>query len=488
MAVYKDEKELMETDWQSKINEATAAGDMAAAAQYEQARNDKIANKNYTGKQTATNNYSQYASSGSSNKNTSQFAGTDYHQDAIDAAIRGDWDAVNRALGARDAKVSTTGNNYGKTSDQIYEELWAKYGDSGVELPAYDSQYSSQIDALLNSILNREEFSYDYTTDPTYLAYEDKYRRLGERAREDTLGDVAGLTGGYASSWAVNAASQAQNDYNQQLSDIIPTLYDAAYNRYMDEYNMDANNLGLVMGVDDMYYGRYRDGVEDTKWQTEFEYGQERDKVADNQWQQSFDWNKTVDEWNMKTTEDSNKFDQMLSKWSLMGVADKEVAEYFGIPEGSTTESYYFNKANLALSQARLAKSGSGSGSGNNNSSETKRASVLEGARKTVLSTGSYVEAARFVLQNTASESDYYSICKELGVSDSAADQVYAEERQAYLDSERGAGDRDTQYYAKKMQQAGDAEAQKAWLMENMYSIPSDIVDDLFKLLDYAEY
>ena len=60
MAVYKNKEELMNTDWQAKINEATAAGDMKAAAQYEQARNDKINSSDYTGKQTTTNNYSQY--------------------------------------------------------------------------------------------------------------------------------------------------------------------------------------------------------------------------------------------------------------------------------------------------------------------------------------------------------------------------------------------------------------------------------------------
>ena len=56
------------------------------------------------------------------------YEGTNYHRDAIDAAIRGDWDAVNRYLGMRDAKTLATGQNYGKTSDQIYADLWAQYG------------------------------------------------------------------------------------------------------------------------------------------------------------------------------------------------------------------------------------------------------------------------------------------------------------------------------------------------------------------------
>jgi hypothetical protein len=363
------------------------------------------------------------------------------------------------------------------------------YGQKLPEIPEYNSQYSSQIDSLLNSILNREEFSYDYTTDPTYHAYADKYKRLGDRAREDTLGDVAGLTGGLPSSWAVTAASQAQNDYNQQLSDVIPTLYDAAYNRYVNEYNMDANDLGLVLDVDNTYYDRYRDTVDDTKWQTEFDYTKDRDKVADDQWQQSFDWNKTVDEWNMKTTEDTNKFDQMLSKWSLTGVADEEVAAYMGVPVGTTTESYYFNKANLALNQAKLAKSGSGSGSGSDKTEDysgaKNRELVISEARKTVSSTGSYVEAAKNVIQNAGvyglTMEDYFSICKELGVSDSAANQVYIDYKNEYIVSESG-GEKDYMYYASIMGQQSDPEA---WLTENMYSIPPDILEDLQKLLNY---
>ena len=82
MAVYKNKDELMNTDWQGKINEAVAKGDMAAAAQYEQARNDKINSGNYAGKQTTTSNFSQYLNSGkgstSSKKGGTSSTGVDY--------------------------------------------------------------------------------------------------------------------------------------------------------------------------------------------------------------------------------------------------------------------------------------------------------------------------------------------------------------------------------------------------------------------------
>ena len=475
----------MSTDWQGKINEAVAAGDMAAAAQFEQARNDKINSGSYTGKQTTTNNYSQYLNtggsggSGGSGSSTNQYAGTDYHQDAINAAINQDWDAVIEALNKREEKVGATGQNYGKTSAQIYAELMELYGQKTPEIPEFNSQYSSQIDQLLNSILNREEFSYDYTTDPTYHAYADKYKRLGDRAREDTLGNIAAMNGGYASSWAASAASQAQNDYNQQLSDIIPTLYDAAYNRYMDDYNMDVTNLGLLQGVDNTQYDRYRDTVDDTKWKEEFDYTKEQDKIANDQWQQSFDWNQYVDNWNMSNTEATQKFDQLMSKWQLTGVADEEVAAGLGVPVGATTESYYFNKAQLTLDQAKLAPKDNG-GDGE---TDKLTASIVRNAQSLIDKSEDYAEGAKYILSAVTSADEFYTIGSQAGIPSSVLDEVF----DSFYDQALKSGNEETveqdyAYYAALMGQQKDPEA---WLSANKYSIPSDIFEDLQKLLDY---
>lgn len=424
-------------------------------------------------------------SGGGSSSGYDPYAGTDFHQDAINAAIAGDWDAVVDALNNREDKVAAQGgNNRGKTSAQIYQELLGLYGQKTPEIPEYNSQYSSQIDSLLNSILNREEFSYDYTTDPTYHAYAQQYKRLGDRAREDTLGDIAGLTGGYASSWAASAASQAQNDYNQQLSGIIPTLYDAAYNRYMDDYNMDVTNLGLVQGVDNMYYDRYRDTVADSQWQQEFDYTKDRDKVSDSQWQQTFDWNQYVDKWNMDNTEATQKFDQLMSKWQLTGVADDEVAAGLGVPVGATTESYYFNKAQLTLDQAKLAQSARDNGGGDEPETNQLVESIIRNAKARVDKTEDYSEGARYILSAVSSADEYYKVGAQAGIPNTILNDVF----DAYYDQAlRSSGDEDAgekgyTYYAALMGQQEDPEA---WLEANKYSIPADILEDLNKLLDY---
>lgn len=53
---------------------------------------------------------------------------TNYHQNAIDAAKAGDWDGVKTNLAQREQKVAETGENWGKTSADIYSELWNEYG------------------------------------------------------------------------------------------------------------------------------------------------------------------------------------------------------------------------------------------------------------------------------------------------------------------------------------------------------------------------
>ena len=445
----------------------------------------------------AVNLHSQYTGTSGATE-ADPYSGTNYHQDAIDAAMRGDWDAVEKYLSLREEKVAAQGgNNRGKSSAQIYAELQDLYGNN---VPEYSSQYSSQIDSLLDSILKREEFSYDHTTDPSYQAYEQQYKRLGDRAREDTLGDIAGLTGGYASSWAASAASQAQNDYNQQLSAIIPELREAAYKRYMNEYDMDVTNLGLLQGVDDTAYGRYRDTVADSKWKTEFDYMKERDEVSDTQWKDTFDWNKTVDQWNM----DSKKIDQLMTRWQMTGVADEEIAKELGVPVGSTTESYEFNKISseldarkVALSEKEYDQSQKEANEANANK-QTIVDNIIRNTRKNIVqpdpydadADADYTNAAQYLYNAVYLEglpiNDYFSIGAQAGIPtsvlNSTFDSLYNEAMHEALKEQAGGDvEQDYTYYAALM---GQQEDPGAWLNANKYSIPADILEDLQKLLD----
>lgn len=87
-------------------------------------------------------------------------------------------------------------------------------------------------DEALEAYLNREDFRFDLNADALYRQYADQYQRLGQKAMQDTMGQAAALTGGYGSSYAQSVGQQAYHSYLQQLGDVIPELYQLAYDRY----------------------------------------------------------------------------------------------------------------------------------------------------------------------------------------------------------------------------------------------------------------
>ena len=128
---------------------------------------------------------------------------------------------------------------------------------------AYQSSYSDKINAVLDGILNRKDFTYDPSFDPVYKQYSKKYQEMGKKAMQDTMGQAASLTGGYGNSYATTAAQQAYNQYMQQANDILPQLEQAAYNRYQTEGDQMAQQLALLQGLEQGDYGRYRDDLND---------------------------------------------------------------------------------------------------------------------------------------------------------------------------------------------------------------------------------
>lgn len=111
---------------------------------------------------------------------------------------------------------------------------------------AYPDAYKPLADQQMNQILNYKPFSYDATTDPLYQQYQQTYTREGNRAMQDTLGQVSARTGGLASSYAGQAAQQSYNQYMAALADKIPELYQQAYQRYADEYNRKLNGFDVI--------------------------------------------------------------------------------------------------------------------------------------------------------------------------------------------------------------------------------------------------
>lgn len=195
------------------------------------------------------------------------------------------------------------------------------------EPAAYDSQYQGQIDQALSNVTNRQEFTYDPLKDANYQALAKVYNKQGNQAAQNTLGDAAALNGGYGSSYAVTASQQARNDYNQMLASQIPALQEAAYNRYLNDYNMDVTALSALRDADESAYGRYRDSISDDQWMYGQQYQQYRDDISDSQWQKTYD----------RGVYESNR-DYNYQK-SRDKVADKQWAQEFALQKKSAAAS-----------------------------------------------------------------------------------------------------------------------------------------------------
>ena len=128
-------------------------------------------------------------------------------------------------------------------------------------------------DEALNAYLNREDFRYDLDGDALYQQYKDRYMEMGKTAMEDTMGQAAALTGGYGSSYAQNVGHQAYNRYMQQLGDVVPELYQLAYDRYRDK--------------GDRLYKTYQswseleqEAVKEEQWEREYELAERKRQDA----------------------------------------------------------------------------------------------------------------------------------------------------------------------------------------------------------------
>lgn len=105
-------------------------------------------------------------------------------------------------------------------------------------MPIYNSASSRPATSPYSSALRNAQsggFQWDKNSDPAYQAYKDTFERAARQATSDALGQVAARTGGMASSYATQAAQQSYNDQMQRLNDVVPELYQDAYNRFTNE-------------------------------------------------------------------------------------------------------------------------------------------------------------------------------------------------------------------------------------------------------------
>ena len=189
---------------------------------------------------------------------------------------------------------------------QDVTDAWNKVKDLEGSKPGdYVSKYGDQIQALLDKILNRDPFKYDFNADPMYQMYKDRYLQQGRMAMQDTMGDAAALTGGYGNSYAATAGQQAYQSYLQGLNDRIPDLRDFAYNAWLNEGDRMNSHLSILQGLDESDYARYRDKVGDYRDELTYYYnrfGDMTDREYNRYLNDAAAWEKDRDYWFNKWT------------------------------------------------------------------------------------------------------------------------------------------------------------------------------------------
>ena len=157
-----------------------------------------------------------------------------------------------------------------KESDTVKAASAALQAQINAKPGAYSSQWQSQINDMIDRILNREKFTYDVNSDALYQQYKDQYSALGKLAMQDTMGQAAAMTGGYGNSYAATAGNQAYQQYLSQLNEVVPELYGIALDKYNQEGQELYNQYGLLSDQESQDYGRWQD--EYSRWANERDY------------------------------------------------------------------------------------------------------------------------------------------------------------------------------------------------------------------------
>ena len=95
----------------------------------------------------------------------------------------------------------------------------------------------------------------------------------------DTMGQAAGLTGGYGNTYAYSAGAAAYNNYIQQLNNMIPELYENARESYQEEGNELYRLYSLYVNAEKSDYEKYRDDVNDWQSERDYYYKEYRDEI-----------------------------------------------------------------------------------------------------------------------------------------------------------------------------------------------------------------
>ncbi|WP_033121264.1 hypothetical protein [Oscillibacter sp. ER4] len=212
--------------------------------------------------------------------------------------------------------------------------------------PSYENRFQQKQQELLDAALKRDPFSWSKETDPQYSSYKKTYLREGERATADALAKASAASGGRPSSFAVNAATQAGDYYATKLSDVIPTLYQQAYERYLKDYQMKLSDLNAVNQQEQLDYAKYLDRLNQFNTDRNFdynnylgEYGRLQDYLGGLQGQDNTEYNRYLGV--LDEIREKQQQDQELSRSQVDAMLQAGVSPSAGLIGKSGYESEY---------------------------------------------------------------------------------------------------------------------------------------------------
>ena len=237
-----------------------------------------------------------------------------------------------------------------------YESALAELEALRDAAPRYDSRYDEQIRSLYEQLTSRGPFRYDSATDPLYQQYRQSYVQLGQNAMRDTMGQAAGLTGGYGSSYAQSVGQQQYDAYLRRLADVLPETYGMALQSWQAEGQDLQRRYSAAAALEQSDYERYLDELA--------QYNRSLDRARsdlDTAYERQFAederaYRRAVDDYNRRLDED-------------------ERAQSAAASSGSTTRIVIRDKSKDSSSGSKKSSSGSSKGSGSKKSSSGGRSS-----------------------------------------------------------------------------------------------------------------
>lgn len=284
--------------------------------------------------------------------------------------------------------------NYG-SFDYANQDEYQKLLDQITNYGSFSYANQDSYQQLLDSIVNQQPFSYDLQSDPSWGSYKKAYMREGDRASANALAQASAASGGRASSYALTAAQQAGNYYAGQLADIIPTLEQNAYSRYLSDFNNRLSSLGAMESDRAFDYQNYlnqfsqlQSGLGALQSDRDFnyenwmnEYNMLQNSLGNYQGQDATDYQRYLDAYEQqyraeqdRLAQEQQAYENALASYQALGYATPEVAAILGIKSGG--------------SSGTAGSSGSGGGGGGGTKSSNTEVQLEETKGNTVSDDG----------------------------------------------------------------------------------------------------